>query len=260
MWKSEYKVWMATIIYRGNSGTNTYDPNVKTWFKFIKTYGALQAYMLLVVNKLLPSPFYESDTTDNTDNDWWVEDDPRYQLLIKLNNYVVTCNANEDYETTPAPFWREKGVIMQQSHTSLAFLVPNNERELYINKLKKHKFLVTCYSMTAEPEIEIDSLERIPMNINIYKDKQTKVLSGFYYSENPTTVNIGKLPFADDILDAASSELQEIIKQNYSELHVMNPVPNHDPSKPDGLFTQVLQVCKLIRDETKPPSYRNFRE
>ena len=79
----------------------TIDWNIPQIRKFLKLngYKALVRYMVAVVEKKLPlSPIYmfHDFQSNNYDNNWWNNDDPRYKLLVEINKMgLVTVNAQE---------------------------------------------------------------------------------------------------------------------------------------------------------------------
>ena len=110
-------------------------------FEAINSYKDLVDYMVGVIQGRNLSPiylFHKFDSQDpNTDNDWWHEDDPRYQLLYEINTLgLVTLNAQEGLLVG------EKSAKADSSRNCLIFLCPRHLENKITSYLRRKKHVV----------------------------------------------------------------------------------------------------------------------
>lgn len=115
----------------------------KDLFWRCKTFEELKWLMYQVVLGKVGSPMYgmERNSPENTDNDWWVNGDPRYELLKELNKYGLMTLYAEEGSLTPYVSinknLRDMNVIKFVYHCDLCFMYP---------KTKIHRLLDYVYN------------------------------------------------------------------------------------------------------------------
>jgi len=137
----------------------------------IRTIDDLNSYMLKVVRKEIPSPIYgyEDPNEENSDNDWWTDDNESYLLLILLNEIgLITFNSQD------GKF--EEGDI-GEGRSYVTFLIEDNQKNRsHVENLKDKGFLTMIHKFqdnkfkSQDDEIQLTrSLGRLNCDSFAYK-------------------------------------------------------------------------------------------
>ena len=134
-----------TILDAMNMSKRTSDDD-KTLYSQLVSYKDFVWYMLGVVKQKLTDPNYGWERNENSDNDWWQLDDPRYIMLQDINRKgLATINGEEgDKEThTPIdPYWKEEGVIAWNFRCALILYCPKQYCEAFVKYMVAHDIIV----------------------------------------------------------------------------------------------------------------------
>lgn len=152
----------------------------------IRTIDDLNSYMLKVVRKEIPSPIYgyEHPNEENSDNDWWTDDNESYLLLILLNEIgLITFNSQH------GKF--EEGDI-GEGRSYVTFLIEDNQKNRsHVENLKDKGFLTMMYKFQDNKWVSQDttiqlvrSLGRLNCNSFSHSENQDSIFDYFDYMED----------------------------------------------------------------------------
>ena len=210
----------------------------------IQSYRELNLFMTNAIQKRLPSPLYGfDDESDNTDNYWWNPDDPRYRLLVRINQLgIITLGAEEGILEGEdlLVHYKDTDVIGVNSRCSLTFICPNS----YVDHIKRwfSKYIV----ITSDAKRLLGKEECRPRCLIVNKDASVKEISWFWFHREDQTNLYSKEWDTLTLFDPLDPNVAAKIKSEVTSFDIIDPVWNRIAYGRDGIFTQIVQCLEAI--------------
>jgi hypothetical protein len=219
--------------------------------KSITSFVDFRSYMHKILCNRFPSPLYSfSSEDDNSDNHWWKNGEPIYELLKEMNKHFVTVFAQEDGGITTDTIEVENALYRTVMFECplLSFLFPKSEVEDLILRLKQYPYY--RYAISNESAKKIETI-RIPLRWKYYyDDKNTRVktekdtISFKTNLENTHFYSVNEV-FLNNQEGFLSDELYQVLISDYVVCDVMD-MNFTSPEKEDGLFTTLLKIFESM--------------
>lgn len=225
------------------------------------SYAEFQRLMCLSVYQKVPSPIYgfpEVENVEDTDNKWWMETDPRYQMLKEINlRGLVTLNAQECelFPDTPIPERLvNEGIVQSDCRCSLNFLILKQDFIALQRAAEKNGYILIIRVPGTKPN------HQFPESTTKDRNNKVKIWSGIMFQRirdfdidlgEGVVLQPGSLVtngnFFDDLLSLRTLNARFFVELEKMIVSVtmIDRIPNRVAHDPDGgLFTFLVHYLR----------------